>query len=193
MKNYKPKVRYLEEYHVEALKNLGFSATSLIRRMELDKRTTDFYKSYGMCGGGFTLRISLESCYYGDTFHKPYVSIKTPYDSWWSSMWDVKEFTDEVRDFYEELNGDIGALVALGIIEEDKDDSCMNLEVYVIQSLDEDEEYKYHMRDGEFTNRLQEAEFYADEKLAQNELAKFDEPDEYEIRKIIVSMKFDEE
>ena len=49
------------------------------------------------------------------------------------------------------------------------------------------------MRDGEFTNRLQEAEFYADEKLAKNELTKFDEPDEYEIRKIIVSMKFDEE
>lgn len=193
MKNYKPKARYLEEYHVEALKNLGFSATSLIRRMELDKNTTDFYKYYSMCGGGFTLKINLSSCYYGDTFYKPYVQIKTPYDSWWSSMWDIKDFTEEVRDFYEELNSDIGALVALGIIEEDKDDNNMDLEVYIIQSLDEDEEYKYHMRDGEFTNRLQEAEFYADEKLAKNELTKFDEPDEYEIRKIIVSMKFDEE
>ena len=59
--------------------------------------------------------------------------------------------------------------------------------------IDGFEEYKYHMRDGEFTNRIQEAEFYADAKLAKNELTKFDEPDEYEIRKIIVSMKFDEE
>lgn len=189
MKNYKPKVRYLEEYHVEALKNLGFSATSLIRRVELDKRTTDFYKCYSMCGGGFTLRISLDSYYCGDTYHKPYVGIKTPYDSWWSSMWDIKEFTDEVRDFYEELNGDIGALVALGIIEEEKDEK-MNLEVYVIQSLEDD---LYHSGDGNLSDRLQDAEFYADEKLAKKMLSTFDEPDEFEIKKIIVSMNFDGE
>lgn len=189
MKNYKPKVRYLEEYHVEALKNLGFSATSLVRKAELNKNTTDFYKYYSMCGGGFTLRISLESCYYGDTYHKPYVGIKTPYDSWWSSMWDIKVFTDEVKDFYEELNGDIGALVALGIIEEEKDEK-MDLEVYAIQSL---EDGSYHSGDGNMSDRLQDAEFYADEKLAKNELSKFDEPDEFEIKKILVSMKLDGE
>lgn len=191
MKNYKPKVSYLEEYHVEALKNMGFSATSLIRKVELNRNTRDFCKSYGMCGGGFTLRVNLESCYYGDTYYKPYVKIKTPYDSWWSSMWDIKDFTDEIRDFYEELNGDIGALVALGIIEEEKDEiENMNLEVYVIQSLEDD---SYHSGDGNMSDRLQDAEFYADEKLVKRMLNTFDEPDKFEIKKIIVSMNFDGE
>lgn len=189
MKNYKPKVRHLEEYHVEALKNMGFSATSLIRKVEFNRNTGDFCKSYGMCGGGFTLRVNLESCYYGNTYYKPYVKIKTPYDSWWSSMWNIKDFTDEIRDFYEELNGDIGALVALGIIEEEKDEN-VNLEVYVIQSLEDD---SYHSGDGNMSNRLQDAEFYADEKLAKRMLSTFDEPDEFEIKKIIVSMNFDGE
>ena len=191
VKNYKPKVRYLEEYQVEALKNMGFSATSLIQKTELNRNTGDFCKSYGMCGGGFTLRINLESCYYGDTYYKPYVKIKTPYDSWWSSMWNIKEFTDEVRDFYEELNGDIGALVVLGIIEEDKDEKeNMNLEVYVIQML---EDSSYHSGDGNMSDRLQDAEFYANEKLAERMLSTFDEPDEFEIKKILVNLSFDRE
>lgn len=193
MKNYKPKARYLEEYQVEALKNMGFFSPSIGRKEQIDKHTQYLQKYYGMCGSVFRLNILLDSYFFGDTYCPAYVGLESPYDFWWHQEWNIKEFTEEVRDFYEELNGDIGALVALGIIEEDKDDNNMYLEVYIIQSLDEDEEYKYHMRDGEFTNRLQKAEFYADEKLAKNELTKFDEPDEYEIRKIIVSMKFDEE
>lgn len=191
MKNYRPKIRYLKEYHIIALKNLGFCTTSIIGNYELSELTTDFFKSYGVCGSGFTLRINLENCWYGDKCYKPYVKIKSPYDSWWSRLWDTKEFSDELRNFYEELNRDVGALVALGIIEEEKDKTeSMNLEAYVIQSLEDGE---YHSNDGNMTDIFQDAEFYADEKLAKNELSKFDEPDKFEIKKILVSLNFDVE
>ena len=191
MKNYKPKVRYLEEYHVEALKNMGFFSPSIGRREQIDKHTQYLQKYYGMCGGGFKLNIRLDSYFFGDTYCPAYVGLESPYDSWWHQEWNIKEFTDEVRDFYEELNGDIGALIALGIIEEDKDEKeNMNLEVYVIQML---EDGSYHSGDGNMSDRLQDAEFYATEKLAQNELSKFDEPEEFEIKKILVNLSFDGE
>lgn len=191
MKNYKPKVRYLEEYQVAALKNMGFYSPRLGGREEFDKNAKFIQKSYYMCGGSFKLNIRLNSYYFGDTYCPAYVGLESPYDSWWHQEWNIKEFTDEVRDFYEELNGDIGALVALGIIEEDKDEKeNMNLEVYVIQML---EDGSYHSGDGNMSDRLQDAEFYADEKLAERMLSTFDEPDEFEIKKILVNLSFDGE
>lgn len=186
MKNYKPKVRYLEEYHVEALKNLGFFSTTLGRRDKIDKNTTFLQKYYGMCGGGFELNIRLNSCFFGDTYCPAYVGLESPYDSWWHQEWNIKEFTDEVRDFYEELNGDIGALVALGIIEEE--DKNMNFETYIIKSLLDEE---YYSRDGSMSYKIQDAEFYENEKMAEKVLCTFDEPAEFEIKKINVVLDFD--
>jgi hypothetical protein len=189
VKNYKPKVRYLEDYQVKALNNLGFYTPYISHKKEINKNTSDFQKNYGMCGGGFTLKINLQYYCFGDTHYKPYVKIKTPYDSWWSSLWEVNAFTEEIREFQEELNRDIGALIALGIIEEDKDKG-LNIEVYIIQTIDEEE---YHSGGGNMSDRLQDAEFYADEKLAERMLSTFDEPDEFEIKKILVNLSFDRE
>lgn len=51
----------------------------------------------------------------------------------------------------------------------------------------------YHSGDGNMSDRLQDAEFYATEKLAENELSKFDEPGEFEIKKILVNLSYDKE
>lgn len=188
MKNYKPKVRYLEEYQVKALDNLGFYVPSLGRNEKVDKYSTYFEKQYGMCGGSFKLNIRTNGYYFGDKYCKECVKLESPYDKWWHQLWGIREFTDEVRDFYEKLNSDLGALVALGIIEEEKEKNSLDLEVYVIQSVDECE---YHMGDGNMTEDVTKAEFYADEELAQKELNEFDEPDDFEIRKVVVSINFD--
>lgn len=66
----------------------------------------------------------------------------------------------------------------------------MNIEVYIIQTIDEEE---YHSGDGNMSDRLQDAEFYADDKLAERVLSTFDEPDEFEIKKILVNLSFDGE
>ena len=189
MKNYKPKVRCLEEYQVAALKNMGFYSPRLGGREEFDKNAKFIQKSYYMCGGSFRLNIRLNSYYFEDTYCPAYVGLESPYDSWWHQDWSIKEFTDGVKAFYEELNGDIGALVALEIIEEKEEEKeNMNLEAYVIQSLEDD---SYHSGDGNMSDRLIDAEFYADDKLAKNVLSTFDEPDEFKIKKIDVVLQFD--
>lgn len=154
MKNYKPKVRCLEEYQVAALKNMGFYSPHLGGREEFDKNAKFIQKSYYMCGGSFRLNIRLNSYYFGDTYCPAYVGLESPYDSWWHQDWSIKEFTDGVKAFYEELNGDIGALVALEIIEEEEEKENMNLETYVIKSLDDEE---YYMGNGNMTYKLQDA------------------------------------
>lgn len=190
MRNYKPKVRYLEDYQVKALDNLGFYVPALGKSEKVGKDSTYFEKQYNMCGGRFKLIIRINGYYFGDKYCKECVKLESPYDRWWNQLWDIKEFTDEVMNFYEELNGDLGALVSLGIIEEEKENNLLDLEVYVIQSVDE---YEYHMGNGNMTENVTKAEFYADEELAQEELNEFDEPDEFKIRKVVVSIDFDKE
>lgn len=188
MKNYKPKVRHLEECQVKTLDNLGFYVPSLGRREKVDKDSVYFEKQYSMCGGSFKLNIHINGYWFGDKYCKECVELESPYDRWWHQLWNIKEFTDEIKDFYEELNSDLGALVALGIIEEEKENNLLDLEVYVIQSVDECE---YHMGDGNMTDDVTKAEFYENEELAQKELDKFDELEEFEIKKIVVSINFD--
>lgn len=190
MKNYKPKVRYLEEHQVKALDNLGFCVYSLGKKNKINENSTHFEKQYCMCGGTFKLCINLHRCFFSDKYYKEFIKLESPYDHWWNQLWDIKEFTDQMKDFYEELNGDLGALVALGIIEEEKENNFFDLELYVIQSVDE---YEYHMGDGNMTDDITKAEFYADEELAQKELDEYDEPEEFEIRKVVVSINFDTE
>ena len=190
MKNYKPKIMSLQEHQVEVLNNLEFFVhTFPNHKEEINKHSNCFEKVYNMCGGSFRLFIRLSGYYFGHDYMSPCVKIKTPYDSWWSDLYNIKDFTDEVKDFYEELNRDIGTLLALGIIEEDEDES-VNLETYIIQTLDEDE---YHMGDGNMTNKLQNAEFYTTEQRAKDELSSFDEPGDFEIKKIIVNLSYDKE
>ena len=55
------------------------------------------------------------------------------------------------------------------------------------------EDSSYHSGDGNMSDRLQDAEFYANEKLAERMLSTFDEPDEFEIKKILVNLSFDRE
>lgn len=193
MKNYQPKVRELKEYHVEALNKLGFYVPCFIGKSEEVKLSTNYFeKRYYMCGGGFNLCIRLSGHYFGDKYCKPMVKIETPYDSWWHDMYNVKDFTDEVRYFYEELNNDIGALKALGIIEEEKDTYDMDFETYIIQSIDENVDYRYHKGNGNMTNDIKQSEFYSSYESAESELSKFDEPEDFEIKEIIVAMKFNE-
>jgi hypothetical protein len=191
MKNYKPKVRELQEYQIDALNNLGFFVLTFPNHREkIDKRSNAFEKLYSMCGGSFRLFIRLDGYYFGDDYMSPCVKMKTPYDSWWSDTYNVKDFADEVKEFLEELNRDIGMLLGLGIIEEDNDNESINLETYIIQTTDGEE---YHIGDGNMTNKLQSAEFYATEEMAKDELSCFDEPDEFEIKKIIVNLSYDKE
>lgn len=187
MKDYKPKARYLNEHQVEVLNDMGFSVPSLGRTEKVDLHSSFFQKSYGVCGGSFTLFIRLINCYFGDSEYKRTVKIKTPYDSWWSDVWNIKNFTEELKEFQYQLNKDIGILIGLGVIEEDNNE--WNFEKYIIEFSWNS---NYHMGNGELTDDIEKAEFYSSEEAAELELSTFDEPEDFKIKKVILNIKIEE-
>lgn len=73
--------------------------------------------------------------------------------------------------------------------EMNKNELPLRFEVFVIQAKDENEEckhYKYHAGYGVMVGDIKDALFHLVEKEAKEELSKFDEPEEFEIRKLHV-------
>lgn len=117
MENYKPKVRYLTEEQATILNNLGFYTEGCFRTEKIDVNSTDFKKSYDVCGGSFTLAINFDRYNFCGNDIYPYVKIKSPYDSWWSQYWNVSEFVEELDKFNDDIKTDIGVLIGLDLIE----------------------------------------------------------------------------
>lgn len=117
--NYKVKIRKLINIQADILNQNGFyTEIGFDSRNELIMENTMYIKnSYDVCGGCFTLVVQLDNYYFGDTHIRPSVSIKSPYDNWWSKNWEIKEFITELDEFNNKLKHDIGLLVGLGIIE----------------------------------------------------------------------------
>ncbi len=120
MKNYKPKISYLENNHVTILNEMGFRVQGFgSENKKLNEQSTSFRKYYKICGGYFELKINLEYYSIGENEVEPYVKIKSPRDDWWSNLWNIEDFFNELNYFEKILTTDILKLSAHEIIEEE--------------------------------------------------------------------------
>lgn len=118
LRNSKPKVKKLNEIQVKRLIELGFKHNSLFSNdNEITTDTSTFEKSYDCCGGSFDLFVRIgDEYYFNDCLIQPEVKIATPYDSWWCEKWTLRDFTNSMEKFENDLQNDIRELRKLGII-----------------------------------------------------------------------------
>lgn len=117
MRNSNPKIRTLNKYQFETLKEMGFCKHyDGMNRLIDDINTEAFYKPYNCCGGVFKLKIQLGRYTFCGNEIYPFVKIESPYDRFWSKNWGISEFTKSMEEFQNALRNDLKRLRKIGVI-----------------------------------------------------------------------------
>ena len=73
--------------------------------------------------------------------------------------------------------------------EMDKNELPLRTTIFIIQAKDEDEKCRFYSGSGELTERIVDSLFFSSLNLAEDAIAEFDEPENFEIRGIHITLE----